>query len=327
MNGNDILRAMNELDERFIVSANSEQSVTLSRKPAKNIFRITVGIAAAAALVIPVGAYAYSQLTHREKVSIYYTEDGVQKLEKNGLASGRTVENGQIRLTVDTELCDGNFTQGVYTLTALTEDAKEHLETAMSKLVYADTGEEISPVGGGFEGWNGEARSDYELTSTFTYPIKNAYIDSNRPLRLEFYEFVETGETDDYGGRVVVDDLTYYDGISFDLLTVPNVPCKTLCSADGTEMILSPYGVSEQDESWAYPQDGHEEEAFIHSFIIISTDGERTDIEDTVKDTENATREYSGTPGTGRFSYRFGTILDIENISGVEIDGVEYTEE
>lgn len=324
MNEHDIMKAMNGVDKSFI--SEYENFTPKKSMNVKRIVRTGVVIAAAAALTIPVGAYAYNQLTHRDKVSIYYTEDGVQKLEENGLVSGRMVENGQIRLTVDTEMCDGNFTQGVLTLTALTEDAKEHLESGMSKLVYADTGEEISPVGGGFEGWNGEAHTEYELTRTFTFPVKNSYIDSSRPIRLEFYEFVETGETDGYGNIVVEDD-TYYHDISFDLLTTPNVSTKMLHSANGTEMVLSPYGVSEQDENWAYPEDGHEEVVYLNSFVIISTDGERIDIEDTIKDSENATREYSGAPGTGSFTYRFGTILDIDNISGVEIDGVEYMAE
>lgn len=324
MNEHDIMKAMNGVDERFI----SEYECFTSKKSMsiRRIFRTGVVIAAAA-LMIPVGAYAYNSLIHHDKVSIYYTEDGVQKLEENGFVSNRTIENGQIRLTVDTEMCDGNFSQGVLTLTALTEEAKVHLESGSSKLVYADTGEEISPVGGGFEGWNGEAHTEYELTRTFTFPVKNSYIDTSRQIRLEFYEFVETGETDDYGGRVVVEDLTYFDGISFDLLTTTNVPTKTLYSENGSTLTLSPYGVSELDANWAYPEDGHEEVAYINSFVIISTDGERTDIEDTFKESENVSREYSGAPGSGSFTYRFGTILDIDNISGVEIDGVEYMAE
>lgn len=325
MNEHDMIKAMNGIDERFV--SEYAEFTPKKRISVRKMVQTGVVIAAAAALAIPVGAYAYTQLTHRDKVSIYYTEDGVQKLEESGLVSNRTIENGQIRLTVDTEMCDGNFTQGVYTLTALTEDAKEHLESAMSKLVYADTGEEISPVGGGFEGWNSEAYSDYELTRTFTYPMKNAYIDSGRPLRLEFYEFVETGETDEYGGRVVVEDLTYYDGISFDLLTEPNVPTKTLYSVNGNQLTLSPYGVSEQDENWAYSEDGHDEVADIGFFVIISADGERTDIEDTIRDLDSATRECMGAPGTGSFNYRFGTILDIDKIIGIEIDGVAYIAE
>lgn len=327
MNGFELFKAMNGTDEKYLETARNYAPA--KKRAAVKPFKLMIGFAAAAALMIPVGSYAYDhlRLTHREKVSIYYTEDGAQKLEENGLVNGRTVENGQIRLTVDTEMCDGNFTQGVLTLTALTEDAKAHLESGGSKLVYADTGEVISPTGGGFEGWNGEAHTEFELTRTFTFPVKNSYIDSSRPIRLEFYEFVETGETDDYGGRVVVEDYTYFHDISFDLLTTPNVPTKMLYSDNGGQLTLSAYGVSEQDENWAYPEDGHEEVVYLNSFVIISTDGERIDIEDTIKDSDSVTREYSGAPGTGSFTYRFGTILDIDNISGVEINGVEYMAE
>ena len=85
---------------------------------------------------------ADGRLTHREKVSIYYGEDGIRMIEEKHLADGYTVENGKIRLTVDTQMCDGNFTEVVYTLTALTEDAKKHIRSLdiYHKRIYADTG-------------------------------------------------------------------------------------------------------------------------------------------------------------------------------------------
>ena len=320
MNEHEYINMTNGINESFI---SEYRDITAKRGiRIKRIIRTGVAIAAALALMIPVGVFAHNLLTHRDKVSVYYTEDGVQKLEETGLTNGYSVENGQIRLTVDTQMCDGNFTQGVYTLTALTQDAKEHLESRLTKLVYADTGERIRQVGGGTEVWFGEANSEYELTIKYSYPLKNAYIDSNRPMRVEFYEYVETGETDGYG-MIVVEDETYYHDIGFDLLTKPNVPTKTLYSEDGGSLTLSPYGVSRQDENW----NGDDEDMDINSFKIISTDGERTEIDEVLKNSVNKNRDYSGSPETGSFTYSFGTMLDIDSISGVEINGVEYMAE
>lgn len=297
-------------------------TVKRTRKHNKHFMKIAVAAAVLATGAIAAGAYSHRVMTHKEKVSIYYTEEGAQKLENEGIVNGYTVENGQIRLTVDTEMCDGNFVQGVYTLTALTEEAKEHLATGTTRFVYGDTGEEIGTTGGAFEGWVSDAVSEYEITRSFTYPIKNAYIDSSRPLRLEFFEFVPNGETNEYGDQVVVEDYTFYDGIYFDLLTEANVPSKILCSADGTELTLTPYGLSEQTDNWSYPEDGHEDMISISSVVIIAADGNRYDIHAD----ENGIREYTGVPGSGNFTYNWGRILDVENITGVEINGTAYME-
>ena len=48
--------------------------------------------------------------------------------EENIKESDYVVENDYFRLTVDCQICDGNFTQGIWTLTALNDEAKEHLE-------------------------------------------------------------------------------------------------------------------------------------------------------------------------------------------------------
>lgn len=305
--------------------AGFEMKENITVKKTKRHGKRFVGFIAAAAVLATcaVGAYAYNAMTHKDKVSIYYTEDGAQKLEEYGLASGVTVENGSIQLTLDTVLCDGNYVSGIYTLTALTDDAKAHLPEGMTELVYADTGEEVYPVGGGAEGWYGDAVSECEVTRKFTYPLRNSYIDGSRPLRLEFFEYTETGERDEYGNNIVIKDYGCFDGIGFDLLTTANVQTKELRSADGAALTLSPYGVSEAEENWAYPEDGELGETPIDSIFIISTDGERTDI---MADLEGSTIENSGNPGSGSFWCHFGRILDIDNISGVEINGVEYSE-
>ena len=125
MNEQEYMKITGGIDERFVAEYEnySTRRVTSLRK------RIGIGIAVAVAvaLMVPAGVFAFTQLTHRDKVSIYYSEEGVRLLEENNIADAYTVENGKIRLTVDVQICDGNFVEGVYTLTALTEDAKDHL--------------------------------------------------------------------------------------------------------------------------------------------------------------------------------------------------------
>ena len=330
MNEQEYMKITNGIDERFVAEYQDSAKVyDLNRRR-----KLSIGIAAAAlvAVMVPAGVFAFNQITHRDKVSIYYSEEGVQKLEESLLANGYSVENGSIRLTVDVEMCDGNFTQGVYTLTALTNEAKEHLGSMEHKLIYADTGEWIYPVGGGSEGAFGDAISEDEISIQFSYPVNNSYIDASRPIRIVFFECVETGETDGFG-NIVVEDYTYSEGIYFDLLTEPNVQTKTLRAEDGTEITLNPYGVSQLDKDWAYPEDDEIQGEAISSFIVISTDGERTEIlsDSNISDTAGFGTTIvngitiTGAYGSGNFSIGFGNVLNVDNISAVEINGMAYT--
>ena len=322
MNEMDYMNITNGIDAKYVAEyqeATKGRVISLKKKMSICI------VAAAMAIIVPAGVLAYTLITHRDKVSFYYTEDGIQKLEENLLANGYTVENKNIRLTVDVEMCDGNFIQGVYTLTALTEEAKEHIKfmAREARVVYADTGERIS---GGLEEVSfGKAESDGEISIEFSYPVRNSYIDSSRPKRVVFFEYVETGETDGYGNRVV-EDYTYYDGIYFDLINKINVPTKTLHAKDGTQITLTPYGVSRMDKNWAYPEDDDLTEIDINSFVVVSSDGERTDILSLPITGKVYGQTGTGRFGSGNFSYNFGTVLKIDNIKGVEINGVAFME-
>lgn len=321
MNEMDYMNITNGIDAKYVAEyqeATKGRVISLKKKMSICI------VAAAMAIIVPAGVFDYTLITHRDKVSIYYTEDGIQKLEENLLANGYTVENKNIRLTVDVEMCDGNFIQGVYTLTALTEEAKEHIKfmARETRVVYADTGERISV--GYDEFSDGKAESDSEISIKFSYPVHNSYIDSSRPKRVVFFEYAETGETDGYSNRVV-EDYTYYDGIYFDLINKINVPTKKLRAEDGTEITLTPYGVSQMDKNWAYPEDDDLTEIDINSFVVISSDGERTDILSLPITGQVFGQTSTGWFGSGFFSYNFGTVLKIDNIKGVEINGVLFS--
>ena len=328
MNEREYMNITSKIDESFVNEykiIQAKHAISLRKR-----IRTCVVVAAAVAIMIPIGVFAYKRLSHREKLKVYFSDEGVQKMEESMLADGFTVENGKIRLTVDVQMCDGNYIYGVYTLTALTEDAKSHLLSRQPKQIYADTGEWIYPGGGGSQSASGEAMSEDEISITFTYDAHNAYIDDSRPRRMKFFEYVETGETDGYG-HVVVEDYTYYEGIYFDLLTEPNVPTKTLRSETGEELTLSPYGVSRLDETW--PESESLFQTSVTSIIVLGTDGGRTDIMTwqsdgrMTTDLENVNVSYSGDLNSGEFSLQFGVFLDLDNISGVEINGVTYMEE
>ena len=158
--------------------------------------------------------------------------------------------------------------------------------------------------------------------------MNNSYIDASRPIRLVFFEYTENGTTE--GPWDSHADYTYYQDIYFDLITSPNVPTKTLRSKDGAVITVSPYGVSQLNENWAYPEEDVPDIP-VESFSVISTDGERTDVlaipvEARVTIGTIGSGNYTPMVEEGRFVLRFGTAFNLENISGVEINGIEYTE-
>ncbi|MBR1907001.1 MAG: hypothetical protein IJ819_11185, partial [Clostridiales bacterium] len=124
----------------------------------------------------------------------------------------------------------------------------------------------------------------------------------------------------------VVEDYTYYDGIYFDLINKINVPTKTLHAKDGTQITLTPYGVSRMDKNWTHPEDEDLTEIDINSFVVVSSDGERTDILSLPITGKVFGQTSIGWFGSGYFSYNFGTVLRIDNIKGVEINGVFFSE-
>ena len=72
----------------------------------------------------------------------------------------------------------------------------------------------------------------------------------------------------------------------------------------------------------------------MNSFVVIATDGERIEI---LSDGDTSPVRGLGTGvvngiiitgayGSGNFSIEFGTVLNVDNISGVEINGVAFME-
>ncbi|MBO4688629.1 MAG: hypothetical protein J5636_08975 [Clostridiales bacterium] len=336
MNEQDYMNITSKIDEKYVVEykvIEAKRNITLRKR-----LRTAIVVAAAVALMIPVGVIAYSRLTHRDKVSVYYSEEGVRAIEENMAMSGFTVENGKIRLTVDAMMCDGNYVEGVYTLTALTEDAKDHLETYSLYRTYVDNGEEIWVS---FMSYcmTSEARTENEVTYSFRCPLRASIIDDTRPTRIVFCEEIEyTGIVNDFND---LRDFTYYEGIYFDLPSEPNVPTKTLRSDDGTELTLSPFSLNTLDKYWDLYQNERFAEDMIESFVFITTDGERYDFFAdlnisglssitngiALEEAKGLSLELNGNISSGNFSFKFGTAFDVENISGVEINGVAYMED
>ncbi|MBP0975738.1 MAG: hypothetical protein J6P20_06715, partial [Oscillospiraceae bacterium] len=125
MKGNDLMNVMNGIDERFLTE--SELTVKKSRKRSQKALTAFISIAAAAALTIPAGVLAYSQLIHRDSVKMYL--DDPDSIEEGGLAQNQVMENEHIRITLDTLLSDGYTALAVITLEALDDSGRSYIQS------------------------------------------------------------------------------------------------------------------------------------------------------------------------------------------------------
>ena len=324
MNGNDILRAMNGLDERFIVSARRELTVK-RRGIGKRAARIAVGIAAAAVLAVPAAAYAYTQFVHNAAVQEYFSEESVEYLEEHGLALNYTDENEHIRLTVDTLLSDGHIGSMILTVEGLDEEGLECVQmTAFPEIYLADaqTGEYVkihengSPqiLGGGtvyFE-------TCTETQFTLWKELQLDKIDTDKDYILKFgmnacrnsseYKTVHN----EYG--VLTDNVM--EGISFETSFRPNVSIKELESEDGEKLWLSQIGYYSYKQAVISKIRTHYEMRLLRENSIL------TDKVEVIAQSLDWSPGRSQPIGCGWF----GSIVETDKYKGVEMGGTKYIE-
>lgn len=245
MNGNDILRAINGLDEKYIVSAGRSMTVKRGRL-GKRAVRIAVGIAAAIALAIPAGAF-YKQFIHKAAVQEYFTEETVEYLEANGLVLDHTAENEHIRLTVDTLLSDGHIGSMVLTVEGLDEKGLQCVEKQSYPEIYlrdAQTGEYVIVHDNGSPEIIGDGKVDFDTCTETQFTIWRELqldnIDADKEYILTFGMNARdpNAERDEY--HVLTDNVM--EGISFETNFRPNVEVKELENEDGEKLWLSQIG-------------------------------------------------------------------------------------
>ncbi|MBO4866962.1 MAG: hypothetical protein J5582_10460 [Ruminococcus sp.] len=238
MNGNDILRSMNGIDDRFVISAKRERIIKHSSNK-KILQKVTIGIAAAVALAIPAGAI-YTQFEHKGAVMEYFDEKTADYLEDNGLALNYVSENEHFRITVDTVLSDGNVGSMVLTVESLdSEDIdyigeKPFFDMYITEKNDVSTGDKIFLEGGG------SIHHDVVTDTQYSFQ-KDLYlcdIDVEK-------DYVMTFGLD---RRDKKNDPELFDGISFDISFRPNVDVKEFEDEDGRHIYFSQIGFYTDEE-------------------------------------------------------------------------------
>lgn len=327
MNGNDIMKAMNRIDERYISEAETERKISVKRGGlSKHAAKLAVGIAAAVALAIPAGAYAYKHFIHHDNVELYIKN--ADSLEGRDLVLNAQTEDDELRFTVDTLLCDGKQAFGVLT----TERIGAKAGTALgawdfaAAVVYADNGEFIT------HNWSGGAHYDGtekvgQHRSRILIDVSD--IDTSRGIKLLFWE--RAPKDDFYGngkllsGRKDWSDVPIRYNCELEIPIEPNVNVAKLYDSEGNEITLSEFEVY-GDGNIVAPRDDFEHElndgtevsgnteAIFHDFSLIDKNGEK-----------HSMLDWSGSGYMEDYSYiYFEELIDMDDYIGVEINGVEY---
>jgi hypothetical protein len=234
MNGNDILRAMNELDERFVISANRERTIKHSSK--KILQKTAVGIAAALALAIPAGA-VYTQFEHKAAVQEYFDDKTADYLEDKGLALNYVSENEHLRITVDTLLSDGNIGSILLTVDGLDSDGINYVEnTPFFDMYITEKKEDVSNSEKIFLEGGGSISPD--VCNGTQYSLQKELFVCDIDIEKDFVLTFEDRKKDG--------DL--FDGISFDISFRPNLETKKFEDKYGRLLWFSQIGYYTNEE-------------------------------------------------------------------------------
>lgn len=328
MNEHDIMRALNDVDDDLI-SRYTEFTPKKGIK-VKRIVQVSAAVAAAAALAIPAGVYAYNTFLHKENVEFYLS--GSDRLEgQGGYIVNHVMENEHLRMTIDTQLSDGHNVIMIETREAKDETGENFLKNVVfgrTLVTYADNtpgpykhSDQLGdmPYIGNTRGFS-SFPEDSNMGEHAVILYRCDGIDLDKDLKILYYANPELS-AQDYFWKDIPEMQQYaakeeYDAIEnwlegFEYVTnfSPNVDCVTLHSENGTELYMSEFELFTDDEKLLLSEDGHIE---IDKLYFITNNGEK-------KRRSNLDIVSYG------FDYIFfGEIIDLNDYAGVELYGVEY---
>nr|MCR5123055.1 hypothetical protein [Ruminococcus sp.] len=275
--------------------------------------KIAVGIAAAAAFAIPVGAYAYNTFFHKDSVKHYI--ENAEELESRDLVANMTAadNDGEIRFTVETVLNDGKQLYAVVTAEKIADGAEKyamHYTTGGLRYfvtaVYADNDEFITNNTSTSQYFDGTEKAAEDRRALI---IDLDGVDTARGIKLLFHK--ERGNNF-YGegrptGQCDNNSIPILSDCDIEISAEKNIACTELKNADGETVFLSDYELYSRPAVW------NETTEFKADTTLIKSNGERIPLENIREICYMETYSY----------LLFDRIIDTD-ITGVEINGVEY---
>ena len=295
-------------------------------KPKKRIKRRIITIIIAAALLLPVGAYAAGRLFHKQNVEFYIK--GSERIEQNESAvKNYVMQNDDYKLTIDSQLSDGHNVMQVVTQEGKTSKARDELEyfsgmLFTAKANYADgsdgphfNNEQDMFYAGGYSYGEHVKKGDSQVV---IYSCKG--IDIKKDLKLTYYRAYGDIE----GVEITSDREAEWgweklNGFEYTTNFEPNVKSVELKSADGKKLILSEFEVYS-------PDDEHFGEK-VNTEMVNGTPT-RVDVSERVSMIKSDGEKYEISKDNHTIAFDdyiiFGEIINVDDFKGVEINGVEY---
>ena len=314
MKGNDILRAMNGIDDRFIISAGRERAVRRGRI-IKLPMKIAAGIAAAIVLAVPAGA-AYSKFIHESSVREYFTEESAEYLDENGYALNLVDENEHVRVTIDTLLSDGHNGNMIMTVDALDEEGQELVNRNGRRMpvpvASGEDGEEIMLMGGGAI-HEQSSETSYGIQTDMQFDFSGIDITREYTVRFVSYETEYDADKDTYETPWVSG---VFEGIEFTLCFAPNVDTAEFTDTDGDSITVSQIGYYSDELAVSEKLGTKNNNDDITFYKKFSPLGDKADVVSASYDRSHETP----------YSYAlFDSIVDIKEYDSIEISGYKFT--
>ena len=282
-----------DIISRVTRKAEEDMTTTNARK---KISRKVITFIVAAALAVPIGAFAVSQFMHKENVDYYLK--GSERIEQNESAvKNYVMENENFKITVDAQLCDGHNLITIESRDAMNSAAERMLQENPIfniDVEYADGSGKLADK----ENFRQDSYAVGSHASSGDAAV-NVFsckdIDINKDIKMVYSRYGE-------------EDLIHLEGFEFTTNAKPNVKSVELKSANGDKMVLSEFEVYSPDNKQLYEmeQDAYED------FRFIKNNGEKVTIE--LSNKVNGHWEY----------LIFGEVINVDDYKGVEINGVEY---
>lgn len=288
------------------VTGKAEQEMTVTKaNPKKKIKRRVISLIIAAAVLLPVGAYAAGRLLHKDNVEWYLK--GSERIEQNESAvKNYVMENEDFKITIDSQLSDGHNVMMIETYEGKTRYGRNYIYDMSdfgAKSEYADGTEidldytwGIEPIDSLRMRRGGHAKSGDAKVRVYSCNGLNIQND----IKMTYYAFA--GEE----GR------TKLDGFEFTTNFKPNVKSVELESADGKKLVLSEFEIYSPNNEKIGDQLGDFIYAVSEKVSLIKTNGEKYHFSP-----ENKTSALED-------HIIFGEIINVDDFKGVEINGVEY---
>ena len=295
-------------------------------KPKKRIKRRIITIIIAAALLLPVGAYAAGRLMHKHNVEFYIK--GSERIEQNESAvKNYVMENEKYKLTIDSQLSDGHNVMQVVTQEGKNSDAEDELAYSLgilstTKAEYAD-GSDGPHFNNEYDMFFADGYSNGEHvkkgdSQVVIYSCKG--IDIKKDLKLTYYRAYGDIE----GVEITSDREAEWgweklNGFEYTTNFEPNVKSVELKSKDGKKLILSEFEIYS-------PDDEHFGEK-VNTEMVNGTPT-RVDVSERVSMIKSDGEKYEISKDNHTIAFDdyiiFGEIINVDDFKGVEINGVEY---